>query len=93
MNSVLYDTETKLVELLLAETEKTVNILENEFYETVKLRFLIESDENVLEIQRKNKRLKNTLKANRGKKRKKFEHRKYYGRFKPNKERVRRNST
>ena len=64
MNSVLYDTEIKLVELLLAETEKTVNILENEFYETVKLRFLIESDQIVLEIKRKNKRLKNTLKIN-----------------------------
>ena len=64
MNSVLYDTEIKLVELLLAETEKTVNILENEFYETVKLRFLIESDQIVLEIKRKNKRLKNTLKVN-----------------------------
>ena len=64
MNSVLYDTEIKLVELLLGETEKTVNILENEFYETVKLRFLIESDQIVLEIKRKNKRLKNTLKVN-----------------------------
>lgn len=46
------------------ETEKTVNILQNEFYETVKLRFLIESDQIVLEIKRKNKRLKNTLKVN-----------------------------
>ena len=67
-NSVLYGTDKKLVELLLAETEKTANILENKFYETVKLRFPIESDEIVLETERKNKRLKNTLKTRRGKK-------------------------
>ena len=36
-NSVFYNTEEKLVELLVAETEMTVNILQNEYYETVKL--------------------------------------------------------
>ena len=69
------------------ETEKTVNILQNEFYETVKLRFPIELDEIVLEIERKNNLLKNTLNARREKKWKRFEHRKDYGRFKSNKER------
>ena len=64
-NSVSYDTKKNLVELLLRETEKTVNILQNEIYETVKFRFPINSDEIVLEIERKIERLKNTLKARR----------------------------
>ena len=76
----------------MPKTEKTINILQSEFYGTVKLRFPIELDEIVLEIERKNKRLKNTLKARREKKWKKFEHRKDYGRFKPNLERVRKDS-
>ena len=71
-NSVLYDTEKKLVEMLSAETKKKVNIFHNESYETVKLRFPIESDEIVLKIKRKNKRLKNTLKTGREKKWKTF---------------------
>ena len=68
-----------------------VNMLQNEFYETVKLRFPIEVVEIVFEIERKNKRLKNTLKTRREKKWKKFE-RKDYGRFKPNEERFRKDS-
>ena len=36
-NSVFQNTEEKLVELLVAETEMTVNILQNEYDETVKL--------------------------------------------------------
>ena len=91
-DSVLYDTEKKLVELLLAETEKTVNILQNEFYETVTLKFPTESHEIILEIERKNKRLKNSLKTRKEKKWKKFELRKDCGRFKPNEERVRKDS-
>lgn len=47
-----------------------VNLLQNEFYQAVKLRFPIESDEIVLEIERKSMRLKNIFKARREKKRK-----------------------
>ena len=61
-------------------------------HRTVKSRFAIESDDTVLETERKNKGLKNTLKARRKTKWKKFEHRKDYGRFKPNKESVRKDS-
>ena len=62
-NSFFYNTEEKVVELLVAETEKTVNILQNKYYETVKFIFPTESDEIVLEIEWEKERLKNTMKA------------------------------
>ena len=40
-----------------------VNILQNEYYETVKFIFPIELDEIVFEIERKKELLKNTTKA------------------------------
>ena len=62
-NWIFYNTKEKLVELLEAETEKMVNMLQNEYYETVKLIFPIELDEIVFEIERKKELLKNTTKA------------------------------
>ena len=82
----------KISGIVLAETEKMVNMLQNEFYEIVELIFPIETVEIVLEIERKVERLKNTLKTRKEKKWKKFEHRKDYGRFKPNEKRFRKDS-
>ena len=62
-NWFFYNTKEKLVELLEAEREKMVNILQNQYYETVKFIFPIELDEIVFEIERKKELLKNTIKA------------------------------